>query len=81
MKIKMDIEIDATPEELRECAGLPNVSAVQDRFIAKMEEKMNGMVDAVDPMKVMGTNGLELTDLSKKWFDTWSDIFQGRMNK
>ena len=71
MKIKMDIEIDATPEELRECVGLPDVKCVQDRIIAKMEEKASEFTESFNP-KVFGL--VETIDTMKAWTKTWSDF-------
>lgn len=49
--MKISVEIDASSQEVREALGLPDLRGVQDRVIAKVEERMNSMVDDYDPTK------------------------------
>ncbi len=39
--MKFNIEIDCTPEEARKFLGLPDVSAVQERLMIKVETQMS----------------------------------------
>jgi hypothetical protein len=47
MKIKLDI--DCTPEELRGFFGLPDVRPLQEALLKKVEERMRAGVKALDP--------------------------------
>lgn len=39
--MKMNVEIDCTPEEARRFLGLPDLSPVHDKYIASMIETMD----------------------------------------
>ena len=47
--MKISIEIEATPKEARDSLGLPDIQAVQDRVIKRIEEKVMGAVEDYDP--------------------------------
>lgn len=42
--MRMNIEIDCTPEEARRAIGLPDLTPVHERYIALMTEAMEGQV-------------------------------------
>jgi hypothetical protein len=50
MKVKIETEIEMTPEEFRKAMGLPDVSGFQERMIEKAE---TSMTETVDPMKII----------------------------
>jgi hypothetical protein len=47
MKIHIDMEM--TPEEARTLMGLPDLSALQDEFLAEMRKRMKVALDTSDP--------------------------------
>ena len=47
MKINFDIE--CTPEELRGFFGLPDVKPMQERLMKEVEERMRANLKALDP--------------------------------
>ena len=47
--MKVNIEIDCTPEEARHFFGLPDLRPMQDAVLAKMQEQMLEGVAAVSP--------------------------------
>ena len=51
MKIKVDI--DATPQELRSFFGLPNIEPLQDEMLELIRRNMSAGVEGFDPMSVM----------------------------
>jgi hypothetical protein len=53
MKLKLDI--DCTPEELRGFFGLPDVKAMQDRLMAELEERMRTGLKALEPEAMLRT--------------------------
>lgn len=64
MKIKM--EIDMSPEEVRKVMGLPDVEPMQKELMAKMQEKMNTYVDEMSDPEIfmkrimpMGIQGMD----------------------
>lgn len=40
--MKINVEIDCTPEEARAAMGLPDLSPIHDRYVAMMLETMQG---------------------------------------
>ncbi len=51
--MKVNIEIDMTPEEARRMMGLPDVSAFQERMLGEVEARMKAAVDTSDPEAMM----------------------------
>ena len=51
MKIKLDI--DATPQELRSFFGLPDMEPLQQQWLEHMREKMLQGMDSMDPSKLL----------------------------
>lgn len=47
MKITIDVEM--TPAELRDTLGLPDVKSVQDRWVARLEESLNDEIAKLSP--------------------------------
>ena len=53
MRIKLDI--DCTPEELRGFFGLPDVRGMQEQLLKEVEERMRAGVKALDPEAMLKT--------------------------
>ena len=51
--MKVNIEIDMTPEEARRLMGMPDVTPLNDKFVEEMGKRMKTMMD--DPESVMKT--------------------------
>jgi len=47
--MKLNIQIDMTPEEARKFLGLPDVSRAQERMMAEIEKRMKAAIDVNDP--------------------------------
>ena len=47
--MKVNIEIDMTPDEARKMMGLPDISGLQKRMLDEMERRMKAAVDTSDP--------------------------------
>lgn len=48
--MKFTIDIEMTPEELRESLGLPDVSSLHDEMINTIRERMHQGVEGYDPV-------------------------------
>lgn len=64
--MKITMEIDMSPEEVRKVMGLPDVEPMQKELMAKMQEKMNTYVDEMSDPEVfmkrimpMGIQGMD----------------------
>ena len=53
MKIKLDI--DCTPEELRGFFGLPDVKPMQEELMQEVAERLRANVHALDPETMLKT--------------------------
>ena len=42
--MKINVEIDCTPEEARRAVGLPDLTPLHDRYVATLMEMMEGKV-------------------------------------
>lgn len=51
MKIKIDIE--ATPQELRNFFGLPDLTPLQDEMLSIIRRNMSAGVEGFDPISIM----------------------------
>ena len=52
--VKISINVDMTPEELRRFLGLPDVTPLNDDLVEKMRERVSGGVEGFDPTSVVG---------------------------
>jgi len=53
MKIKLDL--DCTPEELRGFFGLPDVRPMQEQLLKEVQERLSANLKALDPETMLKT--------------------------
>ncbi len=53
--MKINIEIDCTPEEARSFFGLPDVSPLHEAMMKEIQERMTANLKAMDPEALMQT--------------------------
>jgi hypothetical protein len=53
--MKINIDIDCTPEEARTFLGLPDVRPIQDAMMAELEKRMRANLEQMDPETMMRT--------------------------
>jgi hypothetical protein len=53
--MKISLDIDCTPEELRGFFGLPEVKPMQDRVLKEMQDRLSAAVKALDPETMLKT--------------------------
>ena len=51
--MKINIEIDCTPQEARAFLGLPDVTSMQDAMMAELQDRMMANVRSMDPQEMM----------------------------
>ena len=51
--MKVTIEIDATPKEMRTLMGLPDIEPLQQEWMEKIRDKTMVAIDTNDPMSLM----------------------------
>jgi uncharacterized protein YoaH (UPF0181 family) len=50
--MKINIDVDVTPEEMRKLMGLPNLEAFQQQVLDDVRERMREGVEGYDPLKL-----------------------------
>jgi hypothetical protein len=53
--MKISLDIDCTPEELRGFFGLPDVKPMQQELLKEMEARMRANLQALDPETLLKT--------------------------
>jgi hypothetical protein len=51
--MKINIDIDITPEEMRKLLGWPDIEGLQKEAIARFTEKMQAGTEGYDPMSLV----------------------------
>lgn len=51
--MKVNIEIDCTPDEARAFLGLPDVSSLNDHLVEEMKSRMDANMSAMQPDELM----------------------------
>jgi hypothetical protein len=51
--MKVNIEMDMTPEEARRFMGLPDIAPLQQQMLEEMQSRMRAAFDAGDPEAMM----------------------------
>jgi hypothetical protein len=51
--MKVNVEVDMTPEEARRMMGLPDIVPLQQKMMAEMEARMRAAFDTGDPEAMM----------------------------
>lgn len=74
--MKVNIEVDCTPDEARRFLGLPDVAPMQRTVLAAMEKRLLDAIGSSDAQKLMetwlpfGAKGME------QWQGLWNQIAQ-----
>jgi hypothetical protein len=71
--MKINVEIDCTPEEARAAVGLPDLSPVHERFVALMTETMQGGV----PPEMLETMMRSWSPMGEAGLTFWKRMFEG----
>ena len=53
--MKISVDIDCTPEELRGFFGLPDIRPLQDKLLQEIETRMHANLNALDPETMLKT--------------------------
>jgi hypothetical protein len=73
--MKISVDIDCTPEEMRHFFGLPDVAPLQDKMMKEIERRMMENLKGMEPealMKAWAPFGLEGIEKMQKAF--WSQM-------
>ena len=73
--MKISLDIDCTPDELRGFFGLPDVKPMQEQLVKEVEERIRASLKALDPETMLKTwlpDGL-------KGFEQLQEMFLNQM--
>jgi len=73
MKIKLDI--DCTPEELRSFFGLPDVRPMQEELLKNVQERLSANLKTLDPETMLKT----WLPAGLKGFEQLQEMFMSQM--
>ena len=73
MKIKLDI--DCTPEEVRQFFGLPEVKPLQEELLKEVQERLRANIKAMDPETMLKT----WLPAGLKGFEQLQEMFMSQM--
>ncbi len=51
--MKLNVEIDLTPQEARQFLGLPDVSSLNDHLVAEMKKRLDANLALAEPQELM----------------------------
>jgi len=73
--MKINVDVECTPEEARAFLGLPDVRPMQDAVLQEIEDRMRKNLSAMDPETLFKTRmpmGVQSLEQLQKMF--WSQI-------
>jgi hypothetical protein len=78
MRMKVTIEVDCTPEEARRMMGLPDLTPLHDRYLAKMQDAVeNGTIGP----EIVGAMLKSWAPMNDAGMDMWRSLFAASTGK
>ena len=80
--MKVNVEVDATPEELRRFFGLPDIQPLHEEMIEMIRQRMHEGAEGYDPMTIMAplmsSQFQNMETMQKVFWDTFSGASRRR---
>ena len=74
--MKISVDIDCTPDELRGFFGLPDVKPMQEQLLKEVEERMRASLKSLDPEAMLKT----WLPAGLKGFEQLQELFLNQMS-
>jgi len=74
--MKISLDIDCTPEELRGFFGLPDIKPMQEQLLKEVEARMRANLQALDPETMLKT----WLPAGVKGFEQLQEMFLNQMS-
>jgi hypothetical protein len=71
--MKINVEIECTPQEARAAMGLPDLTPLHDRYIAMMQETMSGTA----PPELLEGMMKNWAPMGEAGLNLWRSMFEG----
>ncbi len=76
--MKINVEVDCTPEEARRAVGLPDLSPIHDKYIQSIMGAMDGTAVKPELLENMMKNWMPMGDASMAF---WRGLFDNATGK
>ena len=73
--MKVNVEVECTPEEARRAVGLPDLSPIHERYVAMVLESMNGTVKP----ELLESMAKSWAPMGEAGMTFWRRMFDGSM--
>lgn len=73
--MKITVDIDCTPEEMRAFFGLPDVKPMQERLLKEMQDRLSAALPSMDPEAMLKT----WLPATMKGFEQIQEMFLAQM--
>jgi len=70
--MKVSVDVDATPEELRRFLGLPDLSSLNDELVETLRERIREGAEGYDPFSVLNASAPAMETFQKLFWNAWS---------
>lgn len=70
--MKINVEVDCTPEEARRFMGLPDLTPVHEKYVATL----TGAMDGIAPTEAIENMMKSWAPMSGAGFDMWRKMFE-----
>ena len=76
--MKINVEVDCTPEEARRAIGLPDLTPIHDKYIEAMTSAMDGTAMKPEMLENMMKSWMPMGDAGMTF---WRKMFEGAAGK
>lgn len=76
--MKVNVEVDCTPEEMRRLMGLPDLTPIHDRYLALMTDAMSGQAIKPEAVEAMMKGWAPMGEAG---FALWRQLVEGAAPK
>jgi hypothetical protein len=73
--MKITLDLDCTPEEVRAFFGLPDVKPLQDKLLQELQQRLSAALPAMDPETMLKT----WLPATLKGFEQLQEMFMAQM--
>lgn len=71
--MKINVEVDCTPEEARRAMGLPDLSPIHEKYIALMMDAMSGTAMKPEAIESLMKSWMPMSDAGMAF---WRNLFE-----
>jgi hypothetical protein len=73
LAMKINVEVDCTPEEARRAMGLPDLTPIHEKYVSAVTDAMSGTVMKPEAIETMMRSWLPMSDAGMNF---WRTLFE-----